>query len=172
MATKKKPTKKKPATKTNTEPILTDFVFVGLDGAKYKLEPKQKLFCDYWLINGYNGTQAVIDAGYDVYPIRKDGSKSREPNRRSASAISAENLTKLNIIQYINLQLDRSGLNDINVKAHHSYLINQFVDLAAKNKAIDMYYKLNGSYAAEKVEHGIEAEAADLLERMSKILPK
>lgn len=50
------------------------------------LTPKQKAFCDEYLINGGNGTQAAIKAGY---------------SRNSAKEIATENLTKPAISAYI-----------------------------------------------------------------------
>lgn len=55
------------------------------------LTPKQKAFADEYIKNGGNATQASIKAGY---------------SKRSARVIGKENLTKPNIIQYINERLN------------------------------------------------------------------
>ncbi|WP_283657049.1 terminase small subunit [Enterococcus faecium] len=55
------------------------------------LTPKQKAFADEYIKNGGNATQAAIKAGY---------------SKRSARVIGKENLTKPNIIQYINERLN------------------------------------------------------------------
>lgn len=53
---------------------------------KSKLTHKQRLFCEFYVVNGGNATQAAISAGY------------REKN---AQQIGAENLLKLVISDYI-----------------------------------------------------------------------
>ena len=55
------------------------------------LTPKPKAFADEYIKNGGNATQAAIKAGY---------------SKRSARVIGKENLTKPNIIQYINERLN------------------------------------------------------------------
>lgn len=50
------------------------------------LTPKQKAFCDAYIANKGNATQAAIEAGY---------------SRRTARTIGAQNLSKLNIQEYI-----------------------------------------------------------------------
>jgi predicted XRE-type DNA-binding protein len=52
------------------------------------LNPKQQRFCDEYLID-LNATQAAIRAGY---------------SKKTASAIGSENLTKKEIIEYINVR--------------------------------------------------------------------
>lgn len=49
------------------------------------MTPKQKAFCDYYIASG-NATEAAIKAGY---------------SKNTARAIGAENLTKLDIKNYI-----------------------------------------------------------------------
>jgi phage terminase small subunit len=53
--------------------------------ANEKLTPKQQRFCEEYLID-LNGTQAAIRAGY---------------SKKTAKEISAQNLTKLNIAEFI-----------------------------------------------------------------------
>ena len=55
-----------------------------------KLTKKQKAFCDEYLRNGGNATQAAIKAGY---------------SEKTANKIGSQNLTKLDIKEYINKRL-------------------------------------------------------------------
>jgi hypothetical protein len=80
----------------------------------------------------------VFEAGYKV----------KDP--RVAAAISSENLRKPHIMAYIDSLLVEYGFNDDNVEKQHLFVLNQYADLQAKNKAIDMFYKLKGTYAPEK----------------------
>lgn len=50
------------------------------------LTPKQKAFCDEYLANGYNGTQAALKVGY---------------SKKTAYSIAGENLKKPEIKAYI-----------------------------------------------------------------------
>ena len=54
--------------------------------SKKKLTPKQAKFVECYLANGFNGTQACIEAGY---------------SEKTADVISTQNLGKLNIQQAI-----------------------------------------------------------------------
>ena len=77
MSTKKKTSKKKSKKKAKKK------------AAKNKVKPltaKQKLFCHEYLID-LNATQAAIRAGY---------------SKKTAKAIGSENLTKPDILEYIN----------------------------------------------------------------------
>jgi len=123
------------------------FKFKGDDGKQYSINLRQKLFVEYYLEFKGNGVDAVIEAGYNCnYP------RSGTPNRRLAASLASENLTKPNIIAYINIKLDEYGFNDDNVRKQHLFLLNQDADLTAKKGAIDMFYKVRGEYAAEKVD--------------------
>lgn len=105
---------------------------------KEALTLKQRRFCEYYLETG-NGTEAVIKAGYKI-----------KGNMRLASVIASENLRKPNISTFISLKLERLGFDDTSIKKHHLFLISQFADLSVKAKAIDMYYKLKGTYAPKR----------------------
>ena len=50
------------------------------------LTPKQKAFCDEYLANGYNGTQAALKVGY---------------SKKTAYSIAGENLKKPEIKSYL-----------------------------------------------------------------------
>lgn len=56
-----------------------------------KLTKKQKAFADEYIINGGNATQAAIKAGY---------------SKKTAGVIGKQNLTKLNIVDYITEKLN------------------------------------------------------------------
>lgn len=139
------------------------FKFKGLNNKDYSLTLQQKLFCELYLEYFGNGVEAIIGAGYDVNFKNSKGKDTGNPNRRLAAAIASENLTKPNIIAYIDLKLEEYGFSDDNVKKQHLFNLNQFADLTAKNKAIDMFYKLKGKYAAEKVEHDVSNNLRDLI---------
>lgn len=138
------------------------FKFKGLDNKDYSLTLQQKLFCELYLEYSGNGVEAIIGAGYDV-DFKSRGKSTGVPNRRLAAVIASENLTKPNIIAYVDLKLEEYGFTDDNVKKQHLFTLNQFSDLTAKNKAIDMFYKLKGKYAAEKVEHDVSDNLRDLI---------
>lgn len=111
-----------------------------------KLTLKQKLFCQAYVETLGNATEAVIKARYDVK--NKDG----RPNRIVAKSIASENLTKPYICGYIKSLLNKNGLNDQSVGMQLNFLISQFSDLSVKARAIDIYYKMKGTYAPEKFE--------------------
>lgn len=120
------------------------FKFKGLDRKEYKLSLKEKRFCEAYLEFFGNGVDAVFEAGYKV------------KNALVAKSVAYENLTKPHIIAYIDLKLEEYGYDDKNVEKQHLFTLNQFADLAAKNKAIDMYYKRKGLYAPEKFEGAVK----------------
>lgn len=127
---------------------------------------KQRLFCKYYVETLGNGTEAAIKAGYVVRQV------NGESDRKLAKSIASENLTKPDILEYLNTLLEKSGLNDQMVGAHLKFLINQFEDLPVKTRAIDIYYKLHGKYAPSKFEHDVNPEIDAALDRLAKILPR
>lgn len=128
--------------------VNDDFSFVSpADGKTYKLTFKEKLFSDKYLEFKGDGVDAVFEAGYEC------------KNALVASAIAYENLRKPHIIAYVNSKLDEYGFNDDNVMKQHLYLLQQHGDLKTKAKAIDMFYRLKGSYAPEKKEHTIKDDS-------------
>lgn len=130
------------------------FTFKGEDGKSYSLTMKQKLFVESYLEFKGNGVDAVIEAGYDCSFPNGSGT-----NRKLAASIAYENLIKPDIITYINIKLDEYGFNDDNVKKQHLFLLNQDADLSAKKGAIDMFYKIGGNYAPERLDvRGILSE--------------
>jgi len=125
-------------------------VFTGLDDVKYEITIKQRLFCEYYLQFYGNGTQAIVSAGYSVHFRGKGGEDTGGINYKLASVMAAENLVKPSICAYINLKLKKYGFDDDNVDKQHLFLINQYDDLAAKAKGIDMFYKVKNKYPKEK----------------------
>lgn len=120
------------------------------DGKTHKLTLKEQCFCEAYLKFYGNGVQAVFEAGY----------KTKDP--RVAAAIASENLRKPHIMAYVNGLLTAYGFNDDNVEKQHLFVLNQYADLQAKNKAIEMFYKLRGKFAPEKHQHTV-VNLTDLL---------
>ena len=134
--------------KKEKDPDLYFHKFKALDGRYFKITLRQQLFSEYYLQYRGNGVDAVIDAGYDVtFKSKKSGDGGI--NRKLAAVIASQNLTKLNICEYINLKLEEYGFTDTNVEKQHLFLINQYDNLPAKGKAIDTYYKVKGKYPKE-----------------------
>ena len=130
-----------------------------------KLSLKQQLFCQAYVDTLGNGTEAVIRAGYVVN--KKDG----HPDRNVAKSLASENLTKPDILAYINILLEKAGLNDQNVAAQHWFLVNQNADLSVKAKAIDMYYKLKGKYTLPDPNEGQYEEIEAIVMRVKRMFP-
>jgi phage terminase small subunit len=133
---------------------------------KIKLSLKQKLFCQYyvWMTRG-NGTEAVIQAGYEV--TKKNG----QVDRNLAKSIASENLTKPDICRYVNSLLETEVLNDQVVSVQLAGIINQWADLSAKIRAIDIYYKLKGLYKQPKEDEVVNERLEAALDRLRQITP-
>ncbi len=125
------------------------FKYKAQDGQEYALNLQQKKFAELYLELQGNGTEAAIEAGYNVYNNRG------EINRNLAKSIASENLTKPHVYHYITILLTREGFNSENVDKQHLFLINQFGDLSAKSKGIDMYNRLRGRYPKDQLEVSI-----------------
>ena len=135
--TKEKSPKKR--IKVKTENRKGVFIFKGNDGKHYKIGLNERKFCECFLDFKGNGAEAA----FETYDCR---------NIRVAAAMASRLLTSVNIIAYVDKRLEETGFSDDNVKKQHLFTLNQFADLGAKNKAIDMFYKLKGEYAPEKFE--------------------
>ncbi len=122
------------------------FKFTAEDGKSYNLTFKEKAFSEFYLELQGNGTEAAIHAGYNVENSRG------EINRNLAASIARENLTKQHIFAYVTLLLTRYGFDSESVEKQHLFLINQFGDLSAKAKGIDMFYKVKGKYPKDQLE--------------------
>ena len=104
---------------------------------------KQRKFIAGVAVHG-NGTQAVIDAGYNV------------KNRNVASAVASEMLSKPKIQQGIEDTLNKAGLTETKVSELLQEAIVSGVGRDSRNsdalRGIDMYYKLLGKYAPKRLE--------------------
>lgn len=131
---------------TTAGPVINeDFSYVSpKDGKTYRMTQKEKAFCEHYLEFYGNGVEAVYEAGY----------KARD--RKVAAQIAYDNLRKPNLMAYIDSLLVDYGFNDENVEKQHLFVMNQLADLPAKNKAIEMFYKLKGKFAPEKHEVKVE----------------
>ena len=150
--------------------VNDDFSFIGKDGKTYTLQPKQKLFADFYLETGGDRIEAIIEAGYEVNYKDKKGNDTGVPNRRLASVMAYEELRKPHITSFINSKLDEYGFNSDNVKGQHLFLLNQHADLKMKGKAIDMFYKIRGKYPREpKTDVNVNIfSLADLADKSTK----
>jgi len=63
-----------------------------------KLTTKLKLFCDYYMTNGWNGSKAAKQAKYNA------------KTDRAFRAIASENLTRLNVQEYISDKMSEAGM--------------------------------------------------------------
>ena len=121
-----------------------------------KLTKKQKKFVEEYALTG-NGTESVINAGYDVN------------GKNSAKTIASENLTKPYLARAIEQKKEDLGIeisNELLVEKHLQLLNKKEVIVIRKGQrtetelteqphsdvkgALDMAYKLKGSYAPEK----------------------
>lgn len=121
--------------------------FTDSEGKEHGLTIQEKAFCDAFLKRSGDGFEAIYDAGYKV------------KNSKSASQMAYALLLKEDVYTYINERLTSFGYNDENIKKHHTFLINQDADLANKAKGLEMYYRIHGKYAAQKIK--IEEEFDD-----------
>lgn len=147
--------------KVKTENKKGAFTFKGIDDKFYRMTLKEKDFCEKYLDFQGNGSEAA----YEAYKCK---------NMQTAGAIAYENLKKPQIIAYIDLKLNERGFTDKSVKKQHLFTLNQFADLDAKNKAIDMFYKIKGKYAPEnlQVEHEFDDVSDKELAEIEKTLIK
>ena len=143
------PKKTKKPVKIKRKGVSKQFTFTGLDNKEYTINQRQKLFAELYLDPFKTGIEVATLAGYDVYD------KKGNLDKKMASSIATQNLSKLNISAYITLLMENEGLNNSFVDKHLSYNIKQFRDLNAKNVAIKEYNKIKGRHAPEKHEHAI-----------------
>ena len=137
--------KRKPAISTDRKPkeVTRRKVFkFEYDGKEYGLTPLQKAFAEIYL-ETYNGGKAAKLAGY-------------KGNKNNLRGIASENLTKLNITQYMNYLLRDLGLNDYSVDRELLYLLQQKQSMQGKKDAIKIYNEMQGRNAPQKHEHTIE----------------
>ena len=121
---------------------------------KRKLSLKQKRFVDNYIVHG-NSSKAVLQAGYNVKDIR------------NARRIGWANLQKPKIIEAMEAALEKAHLDE-------SYLAGTLKEIIESGKArkvtaqealkaIDMVFKVKGSYAPEKKQIAQVSIKAELM---------
>jgi len=101
------------------------------------LSEKEELFCNEYVQNLGNGTEAAMNSyGSDDKPLI----------RTVASSIAAENLRKPHILERIREVLDLGPLSNESVDAELNFLISQSTDMGSKKGGIEIYNKLKGRY--------------------------
>lgn len=101
------------------------------------LSEQEELFCNLYVSNLGNGTEAAINSY---------GSKDKPINRNTAQAIANENLRKPRILERVREILDLTQLNDETVDSELNFLLKQNADLSNKRGAIDIYNKIKNRY--------------------------
>lgn len=137
----------------------------------FGLTDKQKLFCDHWLSNGYNGYQAAISAGY---------------SKDSAKTIASENLTKHDVKKYLRGRMkeafEKAGaglewrvkmLKDVGEACMQGRADKDgVVNAKGAVLAISEMNKMDGVYPVEKhavlLEESKENKVAELVEKYEK----
>lgn len=113
---------------------------------------KQEMFCQAWVDEIGNGTQAALIAfdidGKDLLTIEeKDRTEEQKIKIKKACNVAGvmanDSLRNIKIRRRIDEIIEERGLNDEAVKREHFKLITQSKD-EVKMRAIDSYYKLKG----------------------------
>lgn len=102
------------------------------------LSAQERKFCEEYVHNMGNGTQAAIVA-YSIDTTIKG-------QYRYAITKAHQNLQKPEILEYVKEYYDDQGLNDDIVDIETSYLVKQRADNRAKAKGIEIYNKIRGRY--------------------------
>lgn len=124
------------------------------------LTEQEELFCQTYILNLGNGTQAAEEA----YNVDKE-----KPNWKNTCAQMAnENLRKPHILERIREILDISELNDETVDVELNFLIKQRAELPAKAKGIEIYNKIKGRYQEDKTNKAQTALLTEIYGRLSK----
>ena len=112
------------------------------------LSKKEKAFCEFYCNYGFSGVEAIYEAGY------------KPKDRKTAYAMSTENLRKPKILGYINEIYKNFQFSNEEVMHEHWYLIKQHHDLASKARGIDLFYRENSSQIviARKYDNLSDAE--------------
>lgn len=110
---------------------------------KGKTTLKQKAFVKE-LVKTKNGTQAIINAGYNV------------KSRQIASNMAVENLKKTNIQNALLVELEKVGLTDSRIAELLEEAIVSGVGRDSRNsdalRGLDMLNKMKGTYAPKKID--------------------
>ncbi len=134
------------------------------DKKQYSLTVMQKKFCDAYLRVGVKGYEAVVAGGYSV--LDKEG----KIKMNDACVQASKNLRKANIRAYFAKHMDHIGLNDLSVNKAHAELINSDSG-SDKRGGVDMYYKLTGKYSADKIEHTVNKDLKDAIQKITNLIP-
>jgi hypothetical protein len=73
-------------------------------------------------------------------------------------------LTNINIQKRIHELLDKNGLNDATADSALLFTMLQLEDLPSKMRAVDLYNKIKGRYAPEKVDPNVTDPMRALME--------
>lgn len=117
--------------------------FTGEDKKNYAITVLDKNFCEKYLEFQGNGTEAYLEV-YDTEERRrlKNGRLRNPMTAKTASVMASRKLGNDNICAYITTKLEEYGFCDTNAEKQHLFVMNQFKDLHAKNKAVELFYKL------------------------------
>lgn len=116
------------------------------------LTSKQTLFIKHY-VGGMSGKRAAILAGYSA---------------RSAEVIASENLRKPKIRAEIARLLRSIGISDMHLRIEHAKLLRQDKNLSMKAKALDMFYKIRGSYKQPKQRYVREEDINAFFDSVAK----
>lgn len=153
----------KPANFTKKPSKSQIFQFTDLEGKVHTLTDLEYKFADLCVGLDKSPFQCVIEAGFDVY---KDG----KLNKGLAWSMAHEYLNKPKIRAYINKQLESVKLTREVVMLELAQLLVQKIDLKSKSKAMDMYFKITGDYAPEKVRHLMDEEITEALNKVATLV--
>ena len=109
------------------------------------LNPRQKLFCEYFVSDEFfgNGVKSYLAA------YKEEGD---ELQYNSAKVLASNLLTNININAYISYLIDVSGLNDHNVDKQLLIVINQNSEYCSKVAGIREYNRLK-QRITDKLKH-------------------
>ena len=171
------PTDKPKQVKIN-KVITPNKTFKGLDEVVYRITPKEQIFCEVWL-ETVNQTASALEA-YDVKDkllceirweeLGENDKIKRRKAEATAHTIGGQKLRKLAIKAYLDMRLADVGWIGKEVWKEHYKNIRQDDSLAAKNQAIDMYYKAKGEYKPE--ESGYKEDIKEFFEGIKSLIKK
>lgn len=128
-----------------------------------KLPYKQELFCRYFIETQGNKTRSALMA-FDITDrelalawmdkgFLADDEKARAMQvYYTASGMGADYYDKPQIKERVDELIRNEYFTDATVQREHTKLILQDGDLSTKKGGVEMYYKLRGKFAPEKVE--------------------
>lgn len=177
--TTKKAKDKNVPTKSPLKKRVPSFTFKDKAGKEVTITGKQKLWADVF-IESSNGTYSAL-ASYDLpntelydkstADLDDEQKLKKKTLEWKAATIGKENRRNIKIIKYIDYVLDKYEFTDEKVKMEHFKIINQDMDYGDKAKGIDMYYKVKGKYAPEKIKNEYSEKVEEALDKISKMLP-